>query len=255
MDDSPAPGTKGGEPLWSSLKEGFRLCRRDNAIMGVLGLACAANMFGFPLIHALLPVFAKQVLGVGPAELGLLGGAIGTGAFVGSLLLAWKGSRVEGNTFIWVSFLLWYVTLILFAVLPYFGASLFLLFAIGCGQALAMVTTTTYLLHRAAPEMRGRIMGIRGLAIISLFLGNLVGGALTGWLGAPTALVIFGGGRHPVNRIPLYAPAFPPSLREIQFIFLWGVIIDFSNLIRYRFSQHERLRSKTLPEGVKNVQH
>ena len=192
MHDPPAPGTKRGEPLWSSLKEGFRLCRRDHAIMGVLGLACAANMFGFPLIHALLPVFAKLVLGVGPAELGLLGGAVGTGAFAGSLLLAWKGSRVEGNTFIWVSFLLWYVTLILFAMLPYFGASLFLLFAIGCGQALSMVTTTTYLLHRAAPEMRGRIMGVRGLAIIPLFAGNLVGGALTGWLGAPTALVIFG---------------------------------------------------------------
>ena len=50
----------------------------------------------------------------------------------------------------------------------------------------------TLLLHRAAPEMRGRVMGIRGLAIIPLFGGNLVGGALTGWLGAPTALAIFG---------------------------------------------------------------
>jgi MFS family permease len=192
MDDSPTPETKGEETLWSSLKEGFRLCRRDNAIMGVLGLACAANLFGFPLIHALLPVFAKQVLGVGPAELGLLGGAIGTGAFVGSLLLAWKGSRAEGNSFIWASFLSWFVTIILFAMIPYFGFSLLLLTAIGGAQAVAMVTTTTYLLHRATPEMRGRIMGIRGLAIIPLFLGNLVGGALTGWLGAPTALVIFG---------------------------------------------------------------
>jgi predicted MFS family arabinose efflux permease len=192
MDDSPTPETKGEETLWSSLKEGFRLCRRDNAIMGVLGLACAANLFGFPLIHALLPVFAKQVLGVGPAELGLLGGAIGTGAFVGSLLLAWKGSRTEGNIFIWASFLFWFVTLILFAMIPYYGFSLLLLVAIGGGQAVAMVTTTAYLLHRATPEMRGRIMGIRGLAIIPLFLGNLAGGALTGWLGAPTALVIFG---------------------------------------------------------------
>ena len=192
MDDSPAPGAKGGESLWNSLKEGFQLCRRDNAIMGVLGLACVANMFGFPLIHALLPVFAKQVLSVGPAELGLLAGSVGTGAFVGSLLLAWKGSRAEGNSFIWVSFLFWFVTIILFAMIPYFGFSLLLLMAIGGGQAVAMVTTTTYLLHRAAPEMRGRIMGIRGLAIIPLFFGNLAGGALTGWLGAPTALVIFG---------------------------------------------------------------
>jgi MFS family permease len=192
MDDSPAPGAKGGETLRSSLKVGFQVCSRDNAMMGVLGLACVANMFGFPLMHALLPVFAKQVLSVGPAELGLLAGTMGTGAFVGSLVLAWKGSRVDGNSLIWASFLFWFVTIILFAMIPYFGFSLLLLMAIGSGQAVAMVTTTTYLLHRAAPEMRGRVMGIRGLAIIPLFLGNLAGGALTGWLGAPTALVIFG---------------------------------------------------------------
>src|SRR4030042_749807 len=192
MDDSPAPGAKGGETLWSSLKEGFQVCRSDNAIMGVLGLACVANMFGFPLIHALLPVFAKQVLSVGPAELGLLAGAMGTGAFVGSLLLAWKGSRAEGNSFIWASFLFWFVTIILFAMIPYFGFSLLLLMPIGSGKAVAMVPTAAYLLHRAPPEMRGRVMGIRGLAILPLFLGNLAGGALTGWLGAPPPLVISG---------------------------------------------------------------
>ncbi len=192
MDESPGHGAKGGETLWSSLKEGFQVCRRDHAMMGVLGLACIANMFGFPLIHALLPVFAKQVLGVGPAELGLLAGAIGTGAFVSSLLLALKGSSAEGDILIWAPFLFWFVTLILFAVVQHFGLCLLLLTAIGIAQAVAMITTTTFLLHRSSPEMRGRIMGIRGLAIIPLFLGNLTGGALTGWLGAPAALVIFG---------------------------------------------------------------
>jgi MFS family permease len=192
MDDSPGPGAKTGETLWSSLKEGFQLCRRDNTVMGVMVLACIANMFGFPLIHSLLPVFAKQVLTVGPGELGLLAGALGTGAFAGSLLLAWKGGLGEGNKVIWVSFFFWFMTIIMFAMIPYFGVSLLLLMAIGGGQAVAMVTTTAFLLHRAAPDMRGRIMGIRGLAIIPLFWGNLAGGALSGWFGAPTALVIFG---------------------------------------------------------------
>jgi len=57
---------------------------------------------------------------------------------------------------------------------------------------MAMVTTTAFLLRLAPPEMRGRVMGIRGLAILPLFWGNLAGGALTGWLGAQTALVILG---------------------------------------------------------------
>jgi MFS family permease len=191
IGDSPRPAAT-GETIWSSLKEGFRLCCRDGTMMGVLGLACVANMFGFPLIHSLLPVFAKQVLRVGPAELGLLAGALGSGAFAGSLLLAWKGPWGEGTGSVRTCFLFWFVTMILFAMIPYFGFSLLLLVAIGSGQAVAMITTTAFLLNRAAPEMRGRIMGIRGLAIIPLFIGNLVGGLLTGWLGAPAALVIFG---------------------------------------------------------------
>ena len=161
-------------------------------MMGVLGLATIANMFGFPLIHALLPVFAKQVLSVGPAQLGLLAGSIGVGAFIGSLSLAWKVSPIEGNGLLWVSFLFWFMITILFAMVPHFYLSLLLLMAIGAGQAVAMITTTAFLLHRATPEMRGCVMGFRGLAIIPLFGGNLIGGALTGCLGAPAALVIFG---------------------------------------------------------------
>jgi MFS family permease len=192
MGDSPAPGDRGRDTIWGSFKEGLQVCRRDSAMMGVLGLVSVANMFGFPLIHALLPVFAKQVLGVGPAQLGLLAGAIGVGSFIGSLSLAWKGSRIEGKGLLWVSFLFWFVITMLFAMVPHFYLSLLLLMALGGGQAVAMITTTAFLLHRATPEMRGCIMGFRGLAIIPLFGGNLIGGALTGWLGAPTALVIFG---------------------------------------------------------------
>jgi MFS family permease len=192
LNASPGSGAKDGDTIWSSLKEGLRVCRRDNAMMGVLGLAGVANMFGFPLFHALLPVFAKQVLGVGPAQLGLLAGALGAGAFIGSLSLAWKGSGAEGSRLLYVSFLFWFMIIILFAMVSHFWLSLLLLMAIGSGQAVAMITTTAFLLHRATPEMRGRVMGIMGLAIIPLFAGNLVGGAITGWLGAPTALAIFG---------------------------------------------------------------
>ena len=192
LGDSPGPGDRGRDTIWSSFKEGLQVCRRDGAMMGVLGLAGVANMFGFPLIHALLPVFAKQVLGVGPAQLGLLAGAVGVGALIGSLSVAWKGSRIEGNGLLWVSFLFWFMITMLFAIVPHFYISLLLLMAIGGGQAVAMITTTAFLLHRATPEMRGCVMGFRGLAIIPLFGGNLIGGTLTGWLGAPTALVIFG---------------------------------------------------------------
>jgi MFS family permease len=207
MSDSPGSGDRGRDTLWNSFKEGLQLCRRDSAMMGVLGLAGVANLFGFPLIHALLPVFAKQVLGVGPAQLGLLAGAIGVGSFVGSLSLAWKGSRVEGKGLLLASFFFWFMMTMLFAIVPHFYFSLLLLMAIGGGQAVAMITTTAFLLNRATRETRGCVMGFRGLAIIPLFAGNLVGGALTGWLGAPTALVIFGfAGLLCTAAIGLYQP-------------------------------------------------
>jgi MFS family permease len=192
MRDFPGPGERSRDTIWSSFKEGLQVCRRDGAMMGVLGLAGVANMFGYPLIYALLPVFAKQVLRVGAAQLGLLAGAVGIGALIGSLCLAWKGSRIGGNRLLWISFLFWFAITMLFAIVPHFYLSLLLLMAMGGVQAVAMITTMAFLLHRATPEMRGCVMGFRGLAIIPLFGGNLIGGALTGWLGAPTALVIFG---------------------------------------------------------------
>lgn len=192
MKDFPGPGESNRETIWSGFKEGLQVCRRDGPMMGVLGLAGVANMFGFPLIYALLPVFAKQELHVGAAQLGLLAGAVGIGALIGSLCLAWKGSRIAGNRLLWVSFLFWFMLTMLFAIVPHFYLSLLLLMAMGGGQAVAMITTTAFLLHRATPEMRGCVMGFRGLAIIPLFWGNLIGGALTGWLGAPVALVILG---------------------------------------------------------------
>jgi len=192
MSDLPGARARTEDTIWTSFKEGFRLCRRDNVIMGVLGLAGIANLFGFPLVQALLPVFAKQVMGVGPAELGLLAGAAGIGAFMGSLFLAWKGSRTEGGSLLWGSFLLWFVMIIVFAMVPHFSLSLLLLMVIGSAQSVAMITTTAVLLHRADPEMRGRVMGLRGLAMIPLFGGNLVGGALSEWSGVPMTLVIFG---------------------------------------------------------------
>ncbi len=192
MRNSPVPGIKAGEKMWKSFRQGIELCRRDSAIMGVLGLALLANMFGFPLVQSLLPVFAKQVLHVGPVQLGLLAGALGAGAFVGSLWMAWEGSRFKRRTLLWGSFLLWFIVIAVFGLIPSMWICMFLLLLVGIGQAVAMITTTAFLLSQVAPEMRGRMMGIRGLAIIPLFFGSPIGGALTGWLGAPAALVIFG---------------------------------------------------------------
>lgn len=58
---------------------------------------------------------------------------------------------------------------------------------------MAMVSSATLLLSSVSGEMRGRVMGVRGLAVAALPLGNLMAGALTQRAGAPFTLMVFAG--------------------------------------------------------------
>ena len=180
--------------------------RRKELFMSLL-IAAMYNVTGFPFTTALMPIFTRDVLKAGVNVLGLLNGAMGAGAIIGSLAVAGAGNlRHQGR---WLVFAVnggWHASMILFAVavmtlpglLP-FGAVLAILLAIkvmtGIGRAGSLVLVMTVLMGNSDPQYRGRMGGMRVLAIQAHFPASAVNGWMVTHIGAPlTALYLGIGG-------------------------------------------------------------
>lgn len=186
------PLARGGS-AWRELRAGLGYIRVNQAAGLVLGLALLANLLGFPLMFGMLPVFGRDVLNAGPAQLGILMATAGFGGLLGSLLLAGMGNRGRSFRLMMVGFLAWGSLLLLFAVSRWYGLSLALLLTAWTGQSVAMSTGTSLLLTISEPAMVGRVMGARALAVAGLPVGSLALGVAADRMGASPALAMFSG--------------------------------------------------------------
>lgn len=168
------------------LAEGLRFCARSAPVRGVLVITFLMNALAFPFMQ-LLSVFARDVLHVGPFELGLLTSGDGIGSLIGAGLLASLGFRRYGYVFA-ISSIGMCLALVAFAASPVFLLSFAMLVVAGVGHAGFTALQSTITLGVAGEEMRGRVMGVLTLAIGSATLGMLLTGALASAFGAPWAL-------------------------------------------------------------------
>src|SRR5262249_56516508 len=99
---APRPATWAETSLWQYLAAGLRYSRTEAGLWTALVLAALVNCVAFPLHMGLLPVFAREGFHVGAAGFGLLGTALGVGAVLGSLLMAWGGAMHHaGQLMLW----------------------------------------------------------------------------------------------------------------------------------------------------------
>ena len=188
----PTVNVTSGSPqsMWSNLVDAFSYIARHRVVLALLLMAFLVNLTAFPLNHGLMPVFARDVLGRGPTGLAALLAVYAAGALIGSTAIAvLRGLKRPGRVIV-VATLAWHLGLILFAGSRWFSGSMVILLATGVTQSLTMVVMAMMLLGVTAPEVRGRVMGARSLAVYSLPLGLLVSGALADIFGAPAALAI-----------------------------------------------------------------
>ena len=177
--------------------------QRKELFMALL-IATMYNVTGFPFTTALMPIFAKDTLQAGVDTLGLLNGAMGAGAVVGALAVAalgnfrrqgwWLVAAVNGG---------WHGSMILFAVavmtlpslLP-FSAVLAVAMAIkvltGIGRSVSLVLVMTVLMGNSDAEFRGRMGGMRVLAIQAHFPASALNGWLVTQIGAPLTALYLG---------------------------------------------------------------
>jgi MFS family permease len=160
-----------------SLVGGLRYVWSNQTVLVLLVVACLLNMLAAPYRYAFLPVFARYVLDTGPAGYGMLTAMAGVGAFVAGLWVVTMGNfKGKGRLLVWMA-LAWPLSLLAFAASTSYTLSLALVFAAGLTQAIVWTVIATLILGYTAPEMRGRVMGLRSGVVSSLPLGNLLAGA------------------------------------------------------------------------------
>jgi MFS family permease len=169
------------------LKEGLLHVWRTPALHGPMWLAFLINLTAYPISGGLLPYVARQVYGVDAAGLGYLVASFSLGALIGSIAMVATGGPRRPERSMLVYSALWYAVLLGFGFVGTLGAGLVALFLAGLVQSVAMISMAAWLLAAAGDRFRGRVMGVRMLAVYGLPLGLMASGALIDLIGyAPT---------------------------------------------------------------------
>lgn len=187
----PVSWQPGKTKTWSGIKEGLQFVFRQKALLGALSLDMFAVLFGGAV--ALLPVFAKDILHVGPQQLGWLMAATYLGNFVA---IAWLTAdplkKKQGQTLL-LSVAGFGLCIILFAVSKNFWLSFAALFVSGLFDGISVIIRGTIVQLFVPDEMRGRVSAVNSMFVNSSNeLGQFESGVAATLMGTVPS-VIFGG--------------------------------------------------------------
>jgi MFS family permease len=212
LDSPPRPDTDKGARKRSSLLDGVRYVRGNPIVLGAISLDLFAVLLGGAT--ALLPVYARDVLGLGPIALGVLRSAPGAGAAVTGVLLALFPIDRGAGAKMLACVGLFGVSTIVFGLSHSFGLSLVALLLGGAADMVSVVVRSA-LVQLATPDaMRGRVSAVNMVFIgASNELGEFESGVTAQWLGAVPAVVAGGIGTLVV--VAAWALLFP-SLRKVD---------------------------------------
>ena len=188
-------------------------------IKPMMFLAFVVNLLAFPLTNGLLPVVARDVYGHDENGLALMVAVFASGALGGSLTMAAFLNSRRPERFMMVTMVSWYVLLILFAQTDSNFLGLPLLALIGASISFCMISMSVVLMTFAKIEMRGRVMGVRMLAVYGLPVGLVAGGWLIEQFGVPVAVTGYAVGGLVITvlsvlRWPKLITGFLPTERE-----------------------------------------
>ena len=161
-----------------ALRQGFAYVWSTPDVRAATLLAFLMNFAAYPFVGQLLAHVAKNIYGLDQSGLGWMISCFALGALAGSLTLSTRGAWIRPARTMLVGAILWFSLNFVFAwiTVPLHGE--ILLVAIGFVQSLCMVPMAVLLLKTADPAYRGRVMGVRMLAVYGLPLGMLLSGPL-----------------------------------------------------------------------------
>ena len=169
-----APRRSGGSA--AMFGAGLRFIRNEPRVRGLLLRAGAISFFCF--VHLpLMPVFARDVLNLGPGGLGLLSAASGAGALVAALLLAALGERAPRGLLAAIASSVYGLLLTGFTLMPTLTGAMIMLALSGLAGVTIMALTNTLLQLSVPDELRGRVMSFFSLMLMGF---SPMGGMLAG---------------------------------------------------------------------------
>ena len=177
--------------FWQDLREGLVYVWQTPRVLAVMWLAFLVNLTAYPVTSGLLPFVAREIYALDENGLGRLVAGYAAGALFGSLLMAATGGARRSARLMIGAVIAWYLLVLAFGQMGSETFGLPVLAMIGMAQTSGMVSMSVTLLRAVTPRFRGRVMGVRTLAIYGLPLGLIAAGGLIDLLGFPAAVAVY----------------------------------------------------------------
>ncbi|CAD7023173.1 MFS transporter [Pseudorhizobium halotolerans] len=208
----PAQRTGSKTVSWSEILAGFHFISREKVVLGAISLDLFAVLLGGAV--ALMPIFARDILVLGPWGLGLLRAAPGIGAVAVALWLAFYPIRSHAGTAMFIGVALFGAGTIVFGLSQTAWLSIAALMLMGASDMISVYVRETLIVLWTPDEVRGRVNAVNMVFVgASNELGEFRAGTMASIIGAVPAVVIGGAGTLAVAWI--WAMKFP-QLRRID---------------------------------------
>jgi predicted MFS family arabinose efflux permease len=178
---------------WRDLHEGIAYVWTTPRLLAAMWLAFLVNLTAYPFTHGLLPYVAREVYRIDQTGLGYLVASFAAGALIASIALSLAGARLWLARMMIVFAAAWYVLLGMFAQMQSAAAGIAILTLAGFAQGMSLVPLSVILLRATSEQLRGRVMGVRMLAIYGLPVGLLAAGALIDRIGFSATVTLYAG--------------------------------------------------------------
>jgi len=195
---------------WKALLGGLHYVFEKKLILGTISLDLFAVLFGGAT--ALMPIYANDILKVGPGGLGILRSAPFFGAMLMSFILAHAPPLKRSGAAMLFSVALFGLFTILFGISTNFIFSLVCLVLLGATDTISVIIRHTLVQLKTPPEMRGRVSAVNLVFIgASNELGEFESGLTASWFGIVPSVIL--GGLATITVVALWTRWFPEVRR------------------------------------------
>ena len=172
------------------ITEGLKYIWNSRSIFPLLVVSIIPVVFVMPTLYGLLPVYAVEVFDVGPTGLGALTSAMGIGAALGAILLAFVGNNDHKGKLIIISILVSVLATFIFALNSVLQVA-FPILGVTLGALIIYFSTGTALVQSlAVDEMRGRVAAITAIPIGLFPVGSIIAGSIAEFIGAANTTIV-----------------------------------------------------------------